>query len=77
MNQKHPWEEAKDRIEAQAAEIERLREALEKAAINLAHLGGQIEASFAISGTLRAEQAMIARHMSDEARAALAGKAEQ
>lgn len=51
----------------------RLREALEIAAIRLAYLSGQIEASHGISGTLRAEQAMKARHMSDEARAALTG----
>ena len=49
----------------------RLREALETAAIRLAHLAGQIEAGFNISGTLRAEQAMKARHMSDEASAVL------
>lgn len=29
MTERHPWEEAKARIEAQAAEIEKLREALE------------------------------------------------
>lgn len=57
-----------------ADEIERLREALEKAAVRLSHLAGQIEAGFNISGTLRAEQAMKARHMSDEARATLKGK---
>lgn len=49
----------------------KLVEALEKAAIRLAHLGGQIEAGHGISGTLRADQAMKARHMSAEARAAL------
>lgn len=54
-----------------ADEIERLRVALDMASIRLAHLAGQIEAGFNISGTLRADQAMKARHMADEARAAL------
>lgn len=58
-------------ITQQAEEVARLRETLERAAIRFAHLAGQIEAGFNISGTLRAEQAMKARHMSDEARAAL------
>lgn len=58
-------------LTAQADEIERLRVALDTASIRLAHLAGQIEAGFNISGTLRADQAMKARHMADEARAAL------
>jgi hypothetical protein len=59
------------RAEAAEARVMVLETALEKAVIRLAHLAGQIEAGFGISGTLRMEQAMKARHMSDEARAAL------
>ena len=39
MSQMHPWEEAKARIEAQAAEIERLRMHLDVALETLAEEG--------------------------------------
>jgi len=73
LGRRKNWTEQRSERREAADRIEALEAALETAAIRLGHLAGQIEASYNISGTLRAEQAMKARHMSDEARAALAG----
>lgn len=53
------------------AEVEALRGALDKAAARFEHCANMIAESHAISGTLRAERTIKARHFALEARQAL------
>ena len=53
------------------AEVERLRDALERDAVRFEHCAVMISKSFEASGTLRAERTIKAKHYALEARAAL------